>query len=80
MARTGVIAVSMSELNRLKVVQAVVDGFLKPGLAAERVGLTDRQFRRLVARYRAEGPSGLNPGSVGSPAIVSSDPMSPIRH
>ena len=36
MARTDVITVSMRELDRLKTVQAVVDGQLRPGVAAER--------------------------------------------
>jgi transposase len=59
MARTEVITVSMRELDRLKMVQAVVDGMLRPGLAAERLHLSDRQFRRLVVRYRLEGTAGL---------------------
>ncbi|CBJ40564.1 transposase (fragment) (plasmid) [Ralstonia solanacearum CMR15] len=49
----------MRELDRLKTVQAVVDGQLRPGVAAERLEITDRQFRRLLERYRQEGPSGL---------------------
>ncbi|WP_244223109.1 helix-turn-helix domain-containing protein [Cupriavidus lacunae] len=49
----------MRELDRLKTVQAVVDGQLRPGVAAERLEITDRQFRRLLERYKQEGPSGL---------------------
>jgi hypothetical protein len=49
----------MGELDRLKVVQALVDGLLKSGSAARKLGLTVRQIHRLVMRYRAEGPSGL---------------------
>ncbi|ONO40185.1 transposase, partial [Burkholderia cenocepacia] len=37
----------MRELDRLKVIQAVVDSGLKPGRAAERLGLTVRQIERL---------------------------------
>lgn len=59
MARTGVITMSICELDRLKTVQAVIDRQLKPGKAAERLQLTDRQLRRLVNRYRQEGPPGL---------------------
>jgi hypothetical protein len=50
---------SMRELDRLKCVQAVVDGDLYPYRAAERLGITTRQLRRLVERYRAEGPAGV---------------------
>jgi hypothetical protein len=49
----------MRELDRLKAIQAVVDGDLKPGRAAERLGITVRQIERLVIRYRTEGPIGL---------------------
>lgn len=59
MARTWVISMSILELDRLKTVQAVIDRQLKPGQAAERLQLTDRQLRRLVNRYRQEGPQGL---------------------
>ncbi|HJV76396.1 MAG TPA: ISNCY family transposase [Noviherbaspirillum sp.] len=50
---------TMRDLDRLKVIQAVVDGNLKPGRAAERLGLTDRQVRRLVNRVRLEGAPGI---------------------
>ena len=49
----------MRDLERLKAIQAVVDRELRPGRAAERLGLTVRQIERLVIRYRAEGPVGL---------------------
>jgi hypothetical protein len=49
----------MRDLDRLKTIQAVVDRELKPGRAADRLGLSVRQIERLVIRYRAEGPVGL---------------------
>ncbi|ODV44284.1 hypothetical protein AWV79_10075 [Cupriavidus sp. UYMMa02A] len=67
MAKSEVITVSMQELDRLKTVQAVVDGQLRPGVAAERLEITDRQFRRLLERYRQEGPSGLLSHKRGHP-------------
>lgn len=68
MARTGVISMSIRELDRLKTVQAVIDKQLKPGQAAERLQLTDRQLRRLVNRYRLEGPQGLASRNRGRPS------------
>lgn len=68
MARTGVITMSLQELDRLKTIQAVIDRQLKPGQAAERLNLTDRQLRRLVARYRQEGPQGLASKQCGKPS------------
>jgi hypothetical protein len=49
----------MRDLDRLKCIQAVVDRDLKPFRAAERLGLTTRQVRRLARRYAAAGPVGL---------------------
>jgi len=46
------LTLNMRELDRLKMIQAVVDMGLKPGRAAERLGLTVRQVERLVSRYR----------------------------
>ena len=45
------VTMTMRDLDRLKCIQAVVDGNLKPGRAAERLGLTTRQVRRLTRRY-----------------------------
>lgn len=59
MDNTGWITMSMRELDRLKVIQSVVDGFMKPIRAADRLGLTTRQVHRLVERYREAGPAGL---------------------
>ena len=53
------VTMTMRELDRLKCVQGVVDRQLKLYQAAERLGLTTRQVRRLVRRYRQEGPVGL---------------------
>jgi transposase len=59
MRQVARVTVTMRELDRLKSIQAVVDGELKPMLAAERLGLTSRQVRRLAALYRQCGPVGL---------------------
>ena len=59
MVRGATVSISMRELDRLKCIQAVIDGDLKPGQAAERLRLTVRQIERLVIRYRREGPVGL---------------------
>ena len=53
------VTMSMRELDRLKIIQAIVDGELRASLAAERLGMSTRQIRRLAQRYRVEGPIGL---------------------
>ena len=58
MDKAGTITMTMRALDRMKVIQALVDGTLRPNLAVERLGVTVRQVRRLAKRYREEGPSG----------------------
>ncbi|WP_433706548.1 ISNCY family transposase [Paraburkholderia sacchari] len=58
-AATERITMTMRELDRLKIIQDVRDGRLKPWRAAQRLELTTRQIRRLVARLREHGPEGL---------------------
>ncbi|MCM2483274.1 helix-turn-helix domain-containing protein [Burkholderia glumae] len=61
---------NMRELDRLKVIRAVVDMGLKPGRAAERLGVTVRQVQRLVERYRESGAAGLVSHKRGRPGIA----------
>jgi transposase len=67
MQPAGLVTLTMQELDRLKVIQAVVDMGLKPGRAAERLGLSVRQVERLVLRYREHGPGGVASGRRGRP-------------
>jgi len=59
MVGTPKVTMTMRDLDRLKCVQGVVDRQLKLYQAAERLGLTTRQVRRLVRRYQQDGPVGL---------------------
>ena len=59
MSPATLVTLDMRELDRLKVIQAVVEMGLKPGRAAERLGLTVRQVERLMARYRESGAAGM---------------------
>ncbi|MFC0696083.1 ISNCY family transposase [Paraburkholderia humisilvae] len=61
------ITMSMHEVDRLKVIQGVVDGNVMPWRAAEQLDLSRRQIERLVIRYRAEGASGLISRKRGRP-------------
>lgn len=53
------VTMGMRELDRLKVIQAVLDGELPGVRAAQRLLVSARQIRRMLRRYRAEGPVGL---------------------
>lgn len=53
------ISLSQRERDRLKVLHEVEQGHLKQVEAAQRLRLTDRHIRRLLARLRREGDRGL---------------------
>ena len=74
MAATERITMTMRELDRFKVIQDVADGKLKPWRAAERLELTTRQIRRLVARLREHGAAGLVSGHRSKPGNRRLDP------
>src|SRR5580704_13949593 len=57
--RQSTVTFAMRDFDRLKCIQAVIDRELKPIRAADRLGLTTRQVRRLARRYAAAGPAGL---------------------
>jgi transposase len=67
MLRGELVTLNMRELDRLKMIQAIVEMGLKPGRAAERLGLSVRQVERLVTRYRQSGAAGLASGRRGNP-------------
>ena len=64
----GLITASMRELERVKVIEAVVEGRLRCCQAAQRLGLSERQISRLCRRYEACGPVGLVSGKRGTPS------------
>jgi transposase len=67
MGSTDLVTLSMRELDRLKVIQAVVDDGLKPGRAAARLGLSIRQIERLMIRYQDGGPAAIASRARGRP-------------
>ena len=68
MAASGADFFTMNEVNRLKVIQDVVDRRLTTHLAAERLGISDRHCRRLLQRYRTDGPLGMADRRRGKPS------------
>src|SRR5437868_559046 len=65
--RPDTITLTMRQVDRLKIIQALADGLLKTGICAARLGLTTRQTLRLLRRYQALGASGLLNGHQGLP-------------
>ncbi len=50
---------SMNDVNRLRILQDVIDRRLTTRLAATRLEISDRHYRRLLERYREHGPLSL---------------------
>ena len=59
---------SGKELTRVEVLARVKAGTLSVRSAAQMLGVSDRQAKRLARRYRAEGAKGLRHRSVGRPS------------
>ena len=74
----GLVTMSAEEIDRLSVIRRVQEGTLKQVKAAELLGLTTRQVRRLEASYERSGASGLvsrhrgHRGNRATPEIVTS--------
>ncbi|SOY64329.1 hypothetical protein CBM2589_A70433 [Cupriavidus taiwanensis] len=67
MGRPDTITMSMQELDRCKVIQAVVEDGLMVWRAAEKLGISKRQVERLAQRYRQDGARGLVSRKWGQP-------------
>lgn len=67
MGRPDTITMSMRELDRCKVIEAVVRDGLMVWRAAEKLGISRRQVERLAQRYRQDGPQGLVSHNWGQP-------------
>ncbi|HKT92820.1 MAG TPA: helix-turn-helix domain-containing protein [Paraburkholderia sp.] len=67
MNATGTITMTMREVERFKVIEAVVEGRLRCFQAAERLQLGVRQIGRLCRPYEAAGPAGLVSAKRGRP-------------
>lgn len=64
----GLLAMSAKERERWVVVRAVGEGRLRQGAAAERLGVSVRQIKRLVRAWRGEGAKGVVSKRRGRPS------------
>lgn len=65
---TWTIKMSNKELARKTEVERVLDHRITQKEAANRLGVTERQFRRILQRYRQEGDGGLVSRKRGKPS------------
>lgn len=59
---------TLDEVNRLKIIQDVIDRRLTTQMAAQRLGISERHCRRLLVRYRDHGPLGMSNRHRGKPS------------
>lgn len=62
------IEMSGKEVKRLEVLRQVSDGVISQGMAAQALGLSVRQVRRLQGRYAEAGAAGLVSRRRGKPS------------
>ncbi|MHC1781979.1 MAG: helix-turn-helix domain-containing protein [Anaerolineaceae bacterium] len=65
---TWTIEMSNKELARKTEVERVIDHRITQKEAANKLGVTERQFRRILQRYRQEGDGGLVSRKRGKPS------------
>jgi hypothetical protein len=54
-----IIMIKPKELDRLKIIQKVLERQINQQIAAEKLRISDRQVRRIVRRVREEGETGI---------------------
>lgn len=62
------ITLTLKELKRLKVIELTLAKQLRCKEAAEKLGISERQFYRILNRYKAGGEQGLAHASRGRPS------------
>jgi transposase len=68
MVREDTVRMRVKELKRVHVIRHAMDKALPQQAAADVLGVTTRQVRRLIQRVRAEGDAGLMHRSRGRPS------------
>lgn len=63
----GLISMNYRELERYEQIQHILEGRTTQRAAADRLGLSYRQMKRLVRRYRQHGPHGIVSTRRGKP-------------
>lgn len=58
---------TLKEINRIQILQDVIDRRMTSGRAAEILGITPRHCSRLLNRYREHGPLSISNRSRGNP-------------
>ena len=64
----GILLMTEKEINRIKIIAMVHDRHFTQREGAEKLGVSERHFRRLLKQYRAKGDQGLISKHRGKPS------------
>lgn len=68
MAKNRIVTMSTQEIKRSEILRMADEKKITQKIGAGRIGISERHFRRLLARYRARGPEGIISGHRGKPS------------
>jgi len=68
MAKNRTIEMSEEEINRSEILRMANEKRITQKTGARRISVTERHFRRLLQRYRAQGPGGIISRHRGKPS------------
>ena len=68
MLEKDIITMSVKELRKLQVVNKIIEKEMNQKEAADILGITERQMRRIVKTFRQEGPTGITHKARGKPS------------
>jgi len=70
---TNTITMSNKELTRYRIITQLIDSKITAPIAAEKIGISVRQVRRLKKKVFKEGAAGLHHGNKGRPSNRTTD-------
>ena len=65
MAENRTITMTQKEVDRCEILRMADEKKITQKAGAKRIGVTERHFRRLLSRYRKQGPEGIISGQRG---------------
>lgn len=68
MTQNRTITMSRKEITRSEILRMAEEKKITQKSGAKRIGVTERHFRRLLQRYRVQGPEGIISGQRGKPS------------
>lgn len=68
MTTNRILTMGKEEIKRVEILRMAEEKRITQKRGAKRIGITPRHFRRLLRRYREQGPEGIISGHRGKPS------------